>query len=217
MKDILAWLRDTLWPNRCIACDEIGEALCSPCRERIPSAPDVRRLADGTRAISGGPLAHPLLAQAVWRLKYRSLTALAGPLACWLADAVAQTPEALQHTKKNAVVVPVPLHPSRFRERGYNQAELIARAWAHITALPCDATALTRTRNTGSQVATADRGERLENMRDAFACNKPAAIRGRAVMLVDDVCTTGATLQACARALRAAGARSVTALTVARG
>lgn len=217
MNGLFRWLRDTLWPARCVGCSLVSTDLCAACRHTLPDAPAIRILPDGTRVISGGPIAHPLLAQAIWRMKYRSIRSLAAPLACWLADTILRTPEAARAIRTTILLVPVPLHHARMRERGYNQAHLLAHALAGIAAMPCAAEALIRVRHTASQVETADRNGRIENMREAFDCPDPSVVRGRAVLLIDDVCTTGATLQDCARTLRAAGARSVTALTLARG
>ena len=106
-------------------------------------------------------------------------------------------------------VVPVPLHPRRRRERGFNQAELLARELGRPVLQ-----VLARTRETGTQ-ASLPEAQRHRNVRDAFA-RTGADIRGLSLVLVDDVATTGATLEACARVLMAAGAREVAALTVAR-
>ena len=108
------------------------------------------------------------------------------------------------------LAVPVPLHRRRRRERGFNQAEELARhlglPWADV---------LRRTRATPSQTDL-PAGRRHGNVRDAFAMRRRASVAGRRVLLVDDVCTTGATLEACARVLREAGASDVRALTAAR-
>jgi ComF family protein len=112
-------------------------------------------------------------------------------------------------------VVPVPLHPSRRRERGFNQAADIARHIATQSGLPAIA-ALRRVRATATQ-AGLPAGRRYGNVRDAFAATAAcAAARGSVVILVDDVSTTGATLDVCARALKAAGVGEVRALTAAR-
>ena len=115
-------------------------------------------------------------------------------------------------------MVPVPLHPARLAERGYNQAALLAGGAAAELGCPLHARALARTRHTPQQ-ARLSRSERLDNVIGAFrvrSVSEAAALRGRAVVLVDDVATTGATLSACAAALRAGGAASVTALVIAR-
>jgi len=112
------------------------------------------------------------------------------------------------------VIVPVPLHTARLHERGYNQAALLARELAQQTGLAVDEQTLVRKRATAPQVQL-DAKHRKENMRDAFCCSGDA-LSGKRVLLIDDVCTTGATLEACAVALLESGAHSVQALTLAR-
>jgi ComF family protein len=112
------------------------------------------------------------------------------------------------------LVVPVPLHPKRLAERGYNQAALLAGALARPNGARVGARALTRMRDTPHQASLA-RAERLANVSAAFRARQPAAVRGRRVVLVDDVVTTGATAAACIRALRGAGADVCMVLAVA--
>lgn len=112
-------------------------------------------------------------------------------------------------------LVPVPLHPVRRRERGFNQAELLARELSALTGLPLAADILSRRRNTPSQTALAPR-ERAENVAGAFAVPGSALPAPPRCLIVDDVMTSGATMRACAGALRAAGARTVRGLVLAR-
>jgi competence protein ComFC len=112
-------------------------------------------------------------------------------------------------------VVPVPLHPLRRREREFNQAEVLSRELAKRQGLAVWE-ALDRLRYTVTQTHF-DRRRRMQNLRDAFGLRRNAPVRGKDLLLVDDVLTTGSTLDECARVLLAAGARSVRALTVARG
>src|SRR6184192_4079073 len=112
------------------------------------------------------------------------------------------------------VIVPVPLHPTRQRERGFNQAGLLAELLSAQTSIPCKPL-LERTRYTTTQTAL-DRSERMENLHNAFRLRKNANVRGLRVLLVDDVLTTGSTLNECARVLKRAGAFSVHAATAAR-
>lgn len=112
------------------------------------------------------------------------------------------------------LVIPVPLHPSRQKARGYNQAGLLAAVLARHAQLPVNERDLVRTRATMPQVGLGAE-ERKANVRHAFAWNGNH-LEGTRVLLIDDVCTTGATLDACASALRQAGANSVWALTLAR-
>lgn len=148
-----------------------------------------------------------VLREAVHRLKYSDLTALAEPLGGLMASYWAQ------HPLPADVVVPVPLHAARLRERGYNQAALLADEMARRVGLAVDGHTLNRQRATAPQVEL-DARERRENVRDAFHCADDT-LAGQQVLLVDDVCTTGSTLEACAQALYAGGARAVRALTLA--
>lgn len=113
-------------------------------------------------------------------------------------------------------VVPVPLHPVRERERGLNQAAILARALSRTRGIPFLPRALKRTRFTETQTHL-DRSERQKNLRGAFRAPRPGALAGRRVLLVDDVLTTGSTLSECAATLRAGGADPALVLTLARG
>ncbi|MHB1357740.1 MAG: ComF family protein, partial [Anaerolineae bacterium] len=112
------------------------------------------------------------------------------------------------------LIVPIPLHPARVRERGYNQSTLLAQALGKRLGIPSAEDVVRRARNTKSQVGLS-RSERLQNMTGAFASLRNLAGAPR-ILLIDDVCTTGATLEACAEVLIAAGAGSIHALTLAR-
>jgi len=112
------------------------------------------------------------------------------------------------------IIVPIPLHKKRFAERGFNQATLLARVVSNTTNSYMDDTVLDRYRDTPHQAALS-REERLENVIDAFRVNN--AVAGKRILLVDDVFTTGATMQACAVELKEAGAVSVKGFSVARG
>lgn len=143
--------------------------------------------------------------------KYDRVAPLTRPLAQLLGLVLYQEP-ALRQVD---IIVPVPLYPARERLRGYNQALLLARQLARTFNLPLAAAALIRTRDTASQTGLTPR-QRRENVRGAFKVPDSSRIKGKRILLIDDVATTGATLSACARALKRAGAASVQAATVAR-
>ena len=145
--------------------------------------------------------------------KYQGMRLLAAPLAERMARVFNQ--ERWGQAGFHGLVA-VPLAPARLRQRGYNQAELLARHLGRRIGLPVLKETCRRVRATAVQTGLT-RPQRLENVRGAFAPGPRAAlVAGRDLLLVDDVLTTGATLSACARALRQAGARRVSALTVAR-
>ena len=147
--------------------------------------------------------------KAVHRLKYQRDLALAETLAGVLLTLVRNEGWAVE------VVVPVPLGRMRRRERGYNQAALLAFPLALGLGVPFRGKALARVRETASQVGLGAEARR-RNVAGAFAVAQPRAVEGKTVLLVDDVMTTGATLDAAATALKSGGARWVFAVTVAR-
>ena len=132
-----------------------------------------------------------------------------------LAEALLEEPAVRALVSSSDVLVPVPLHPRRLRERGYNQAALLAEQIARRSGRPVCADALVRRQDTAPQ-AGLTAAARRRNVEDAFAVRRRASVTGRTVTLVDDVLTTGATAFACARRLREAGATEVRLLTVAR-
>lgn len=132
----------------------------------------------------------------------------------WRASAFAE--QLLPYVEGNALLIPVPLHAKRLRERGYNQSALLVQALCRQGDLRSAPDTLVRTVNTVHQVGRT-RSERMENMREAFAVSDPTVIQGQEVVLVDDILTTGATLLMCARTLHAAGAIRVRSITLAAG
>ena len=210
MSNIYDALLDLVFPPRCPGCRARGVLLCPRCIEqckalRLPSGVLPRR----SMLITATGLYHydAPLRQAIHAFKYRRRRTLAGPLGDLL---VAALPDAVRACD---AVVPVPLHPGRLRERGFNQSALLAERVAAILGLPL-AGGLGRVRATPHQVGL-DRIAREENVRGAFVWE--GAAPPDTVLLVDDVLTTGATIQECARALRAAGAREVKAIALASG
>jgi ComF family protein len=151
------------------------------------------------------------LVRALVLLKHRPVK----PLGSWFAERLAEVISREPKLFPADVVVPVPLHPARQRERGHNQAELIARPLARLLGLPLGTYLLVRTRPRPARQKL-KRRQRWETVRGAYEAREGARVDKLRVLLVDDVLTTGATLDACARALREAGALRVVAVTVAR-
>ena len=151
------------------------------------------------------------MVRAIVLLKYHAVTPLGDWFGARLAELVAREPE----TFAADAVVPVPLHPLRQRERGFNQAELIARPLARRLGLPLRPLLLVRTKPRPDKLKLTRR-ERWQTVRGAYALQQGSQVDKLRVLLVDDVFTTGATLDACSRVLRQAGAARVVGITVAR-
>lgn len=178
-----------------------GKVLCGACRRgdfHFDFARSYGRLEDPLQSI-------------IHQFKYGSHPSLARPLARLLHALWVQGFQ----DRALAMIVPVPLHKARQKERGFNQAWLLARHLSRWTQIPLMDRVLIRYRSTEVQ-AGLSRGQRRRNIRGAFRVADRAAVRKRAVLLVDDVFTTGATLNECARMLRKQGAHRVDVLTVAR-
>jgi ComF family protein len=137
------------------------------------------------------------------------LRAISNRLAELLADYLEESP------LPREALVGVPLHPRRLRERGYNQSGLLARELGKHTGLPVIEDCLIRVKQAQPQVKAADAEERRRNVADAFVC-RDERVKGKRIVLIDDVCTSGATLESCAAALKDKGATSVWGLTLAR-
>lgn len=223
------WLQrglDVLFPPHCVACSQVGTWLCQGCLasvERVSPplcpqcgrpttreslCPQCRSNSSYLDGIRSAAIHDGALRQAIHHLKYKRRRELAPILGhilldCWNATRLPAD-----------LVTPVPLHTSRLKERGFNQAGLLAHTLVEQARLALDETHLVRSRPTAPQVGLGAQ-DRQANVKDAFTWTGDD-LTGVRVLLIDDVCTTGATLQASAQALRQAGAASVWALTLAR-
>ena len=232
---------DLFFPPRCGGCRRMGSWLCDRCLAQVERIhpPICSRCGLPLDASNPSPVSdteHPILQcgrcrgmapeldgrracafycgplrEAIHQFKYRDVTVLAVPLGQLMALAWSELAPKEQDLD---AIVPVPLHPRRERERGYNQATLLARELGVNLGRPVVEDVLHRTRATAPQVNLNPR-DRQANVQGAFRC-EDLRLTGRRLLLVDDVCTTGATLEAAASALRQAGAAAVWAYTLAR-
>ncbi len=196
---------DTVLPPRCSLCGVEGTFLCDTCLEGIP---DLALDTQETRARSLWSMEGPAR-NLVHQFKYRGLRALARPLGLEMAGLVRKWDIDVD------LVTHVPLHRSRLRRRGYDQARELAEVVGEEMHLPF-VTALVRTGKRSSQVETGTRGQRMRNVQHAFHVPAGSELTGMRVLLVDDVTTTGATLTSASEALRGAGAERIFGVTVTR-
>lgn len=192
-------------PAQCAACDGAlrrDAIFCAACAITVLPPASSHPRADAAAAWGGA------IATAILRFKYLGRTDLARPLSHLLLPLAARL-------CRVDVVVPVPLHRERLRARGYNQAALLGRPVAARLGVPFVALGLQRVKATMPQ-ASLDKCTRAANVAGAFLVHRPRDVAGRHVLVVDDVRTTGATLDACESVLRGAGAFGVHFLTVAQ-
>lgn len=217
VQEVLAGLVSVVFPPHCLLCrvplEAVGpeEALCPACGAALPMSPRPALAPPELAWVRAACHYDGTAKRCVLRLKYDARLGLADPMARRMLAAAAVPP-----TWTAEAVLPIPLHAIRARERTFNHAERLAAAVARGLDLPLLADTLVRTRPTAPQYGL-DARRRQRNVRGAFTVRQPAAVRGRRLLLVDDVLTTGATARACARALTAAGAAEVGLLTFAHG
>ncbi len=199
-----------IWAPACFVCKKIVPAddaipagrTCRPCREKS------RIYA----SFSPYSYDHPAIRALIHDLKYRRMRGAAPALGDILITALSFYGVSLP---RDAFLVPIPLYPARARVRGFNQAHLLADHIGKELGISVCADLLKKIKNTRPQMQLS-RDERLKNVSNAFAVSDSAAVANRTIILLDDVKTTGATLESAARALKRAGARKIWALTVAR-
>ena len=218
---------DLLFPRWCVGCGREGDFICPACLKSLPriTPPLCPRCGQpqlnavicpvcvGWQASIEGIRApfkfDGAIRRAIHEFKYNNLRAMAALLGQRLGDYLTANPLPAE------VLVPVPLHRKRLRERGYNQSRLLALELAGLSGLPLVDDCLVRQRYTTPQIRTPGVDERRRNVADAFAC-RDRRLEDRAVLLIDDVATSGATLDACARTLKESGASSVWGLVLAK-
>ena len=233
LRNLVPGLLEMLLPAHCILCGlrSHGGRLCGPCAEELPRLGQACRqcavpIMHSGLMLCGACLRHPPawdsaiaalcyeypVDQLVQRFKFHHNFACGQLLADELAGALQRSVEPGPEQLPTDFLLPVPLHFTRRFQRGFNQAELLARSVGAELHIPVRVDLLQRTRRTAAQSGL-DRTERRKNIRGAFACRDLA---GKRIALVDDVLTTGLTLEACARAVRKAGASHVSIWVAAR-
>jgi len=227
LKQLQHEVTDFIFPRACIGCGRVGDFICRTCSKKMSRILPPLCLRCGRPESSGVYCAEcwgqkssidavrsvfvfdGIVRQAIHELKYRNVQAVSGCLAGFMSDYFRE------NSMSGDILVPVPLHDRRLRERGYNQSQLLAAELSPQISVAVNPGLIKRVRNTGPQARSASVHERKSNMENTSTCTsgEPA---GRDVIVIDDVCTSGATLESCAFALKSAGANRVLGFTLAR-
>ena len=231
MTSLLYHILKTLFPKRCFGCDiivkEDEDFLCSACFSKIRLhqtlfCPVCRaRLAENKRIChknsgyflgAAAQYEEGLVKKIIWRLKYEKKPAAAQPLGKILAIYL----QSLKLTTKDYLIIPVPLHPKKEHQRGFNQSLLIAKIISKNFNWELSSDCLLKIENTPPQMEIKDWEQRQENIAGSFTVAKPELIAGKNILLIDDVVTSGSTFNESVKILKAAGARKIIAVAVAK-
>jgi ComF family protein len=213
------FLLEFLFPKFCLGCRREGTYLCQDCFSLIDILPQTFKGRQGlSRLYSACDYNNFLVKKIVRKLKYkpfaRDLAEILISIIILYFQNLEKQPRFLA-SKKGFLIIPIPLFRKKLKQRGFNQAELIAKGLSEHLEIPISSDALKKTRRTRPQ-AELDQKQRQENVSGVFACQKQELIAGRKILLIDDVFTTGATMQEAARTLKAAGAKNICGITAAR-
>ncbi len=210
-KNIKEFILDLLFPKECLGCGQEEVWLCEDCFNKIKIKNELLKNYDYLDGVwAAADYKDPLLQKLIHFFKYSFITELAKPLSQIILKSL------IDYEGEPWLLLPVPLHRRRFLERGFNQAELLAQEVNGANNWPVLNQILYRQKYTKPQVKL-KREERLNNLKDVFACLSAPEIFNKNILLVDDVMTTGATLSECAKILKRAGANRVRGLVVAHG
>ena len=210
---------DIVFPVHCVSCGKEGSDLCLKCL--LDSPPAERESANWIFPLFD--YRHLPIKKSIWLLKYKGKKRLAGIFAEIVYEKIIEELSELSLMKnfREPILIPIPLSSKRYRERGYNQAEMICQELKKINNLRhgvdwrLEKNVLIKIKETEHQAKIKDRRDRLKNLADSFSVKNPELIKGKNVILIDDVTTTGATLAEAKKILKQSGAKKVIAFTVA--
>lgn len=228
------FLLDILFPKFCLNCGKEGNYLCSDCislidiveRQYCPFCAPPKVVLNGktcpscrkTKKLNGLYFAtsynNYIIKKTIHQLKYYHIKELTKPLAFLIISHLINLNKNINFS--SFALIPIPLHKKKLKKRGFNQSEELAKEISKILKIPVLSNVLIKTKKTLNQVDLKKR-EREENIKGAFFCQKPESVKNKKILLVDDVFTTGATMEEGARVLKNAGASQVWGIVVARG
>lgn len=226
-------LLDVVFPQTCVGCNSLGPQICIRCARKMRAVSEPRCLSCGNvpallepcRLCVGRRESFHVLScwyyeavvtRAIWSLKYRGNMSLIAELCsrappkafAWLLQ--------IRSAHEEVVLVPVPLHKTRQKKRGYNQSLLLAQTLTAITSVPTETEAIVRTTETKPQARVGSKSERAKNTHKAFRLVNPILLQGKTIIVVDDVVTTGSTAKEVLREIRKAGVKKTFVFCLAR-
>lgn len=204
---LLNKLLDLLFPLECLCCGKEGFDLCATCLENLKPA----KKQNFPWIISLGNYHDEAMKNILWHIKKQPNRRAASVIAQAFSDMILNRPT----DPSLWIFIPIPINKTRFRERGYNQSELLAKPLGKLFGFPVSIKTLIKIKRTKKQGTSKSKEERLQNIAGSFAVKNNTHIVGKNVILVDDVATTGSTLSEARKTLLAAGAKRVMAWTVA--
>lgn len=210
---ILKGFLDFLFPKKCLGCEAKNVILCDKCLDSLPEAPITE-----TRAIfAATSYQDEIVKKSIRLFKYHGVKILAEPFSALIFKRIAMAlPESMRDMNKT-LIIPIPLSKKRHRERGFNQTELLGLFLSDKMSIRMANNVLYKIKETISQVEIKDRNKRLKNLEGAFEIKNAKIIKNKNIILIDDITTTGATLNEARRILKTAGAKKVIGLVVAKG
>lgn len=229
---------DIIFPKFCLSCNREGFYVCPACFAKIPLKKGVRCYICGKRSPNGKTCTpcktkagskltglliasdwnNMLVRQMIYEFKYRFIKELSSPLTEILIKFL-ETNKPINLSTDKLILIPVPLHKRRLSWRGFNQSELLAQQINNYLKIPIIDNLLFRTKNTSPQMEITDQIQRIKNVSGAFKIKSQDEnpLRNKSIILVDDICTTAATFENCARALGPLKPKEIWGLAIARG
>jgi len=212
---------DLLFPQKCLGCGISGAIICESCLMSFPpflAENKPQNLPEIDRIFVATSYENEIVKKTIRMFKYRGVKALAEPLSSLiiknLGDKITRL---IGNSGQIAVIIPIPLSRKKFKKRGYNQAEILGKCLSDKLSIKMKTNVLYKIKETVSQVEIKDREKRLKNIQGVFAIKNQEIIRDKIIILVDDITTTGATLNEAGRVLKHFGAGKIIGLTVAKG
>ena len=209
---ILKGFLNLLFPQKCLKCGSPHVIICDKCLNTLPYPEDGLRVSKSVfkNVFAATSYKDETVKKVIWLFKYKGAKTLAEPLAGLIY-------RRLKIHMDSCVIIPIPVYKKRLKERGYNQAELLAHFLSDKMSVRFLPDVLYKIKETVSQVKIKDRDERLRNVKGVFEVKNLRAVKNKTVILVDDITTTGATLAEAGRVLKQAGAKEIIGVVVAKG